>query len=161
MTFQVGGRRFVADVDADFAQRHPRVERDQRTVTCVGCDARRRDHNFVVEAERVEFAAQDMFGHHAARGVGGANKQDGTKARLTRSRAFKFGISGQKIYTPPPITSPMLSFLVTPLASSSLSLAPSSAGSHIEPFFETLAPVCHPRIIHTFPNPPRTTSPSP
>ncbi len=29
MPLEIGGGRFVADVDADFAQRHPRVERDQ------------------------------------------------------------------------------------------------------------------------------------
>src|SRR6202030_3763210 len=103
---EVGGRRFVADVDTNFAQRHPRVERDQRTVARVRRDARRGDRDFVIEAERVEFAAQDMLGHHAARGGGGADKQDGTKARLTRSRAFRFLLDRQKSTRPRPSPRP-------------------------------------------------------
>ena len=106
MPLEVGRRRFVADVDADFAQRHPRVERDQRAVARVRRDARRGDRDVVIEAERVEFAAQDMLGHHAARGVGGADKQDGTKARLTRSRAFGFLLSRQKSTRPRPSPRP-------------------------------------------------------
>src|SRR5260370_12411106 len=50
----------------------------------------------MVEAERVEFAAQNMLGHHASRGVGRADEEDRTKARLTRSRAFRFHIGGQE-----------------------------------------------------------------
>src|ERR1700687_4461470 len=165
MPFQIRRYCLVADIDPDFAQRHPGVERDQRSVPRVGRDSRRGDRYLMIEAERVELAPQNMFGHHASRGVGRADEEDRTKARLTRSRAFRFHIGGQKslrvkmIYTPPPITSPMLSFLETPLAISSLSLAPSSAGSHIDPFFETLAAVCHPFMIQTLPMPTRTTSP--
>src|SRR5260370_42479592 len=137
MPFQVGRDRVVAEIDADFAEPHPGVERDQRSVARIGGDSRRGNCNLMVEAERVEFATQNMFSHHAPRGVGRADEKDRTKARLTRSRAFRFRIDSQKsarvrtTYTPPPITSPMLSFLETPLAISSLSLPPIPAGSHI------------------------------
>src|SRR5208337_4770741 len=106
MALEVGGGRFVADVDADFAQRHAGVERDQRAVARVGRDAGRGNRDAMVEAERVEFAPQDMLGHHAARGVGGANEEDGTKARLTWSRALRFRLSGQKSTRPRPSPRP-------------------------------------------------------
>src|SRR5208337_2797006 len=106
MPLEVGGSSLVADVDADFAQRHPGVERDQRAVAGVRRDAGRGNRYLMLEVERVEFAPQDMLGHHAARGVGGANEQDGTKARLTRSRAFRFLLSRQKSTRPRPSPRP-------------------------------------------------------
>ncbi len=106
MPLEVGRGRLVADIDTDFAQRHPRVERYQRAVASVRRDAGRIDRDVVIEAERVEFAPQDMLGHHAARGVRGADKQDGTKARLTRSRAFGFLLSRQKSTRPRPSPRP-------------------------------------------------------
>jgi len=35
----------------------------------------------------MQFAHQQMLGHHAARGIGGTNQKDGTKARPTVGRA--------------------------------------------------------------------------
>ena len=53
MPFEVGRDRLVADIDADFAQSHAGVERDQRSVAGVGGDSRRGDRYLMVEAERV------------------------------------------------------------------------------------------------------------
>src|SRR5271170_6594506 len=106
MPLEIGRSRFVADVDADFAQRHPRVERNERAITRIRRDARGLDRDVVVEAERVEFVSQYVLGHHAARRVGGADKQDGTKARLTRSRAFSFLLSRQESTRPRPSPRP-------------------------------------------------------
>src|ERR1700687_1846788 len=96
MTLEVRGHGFVADIDSYFAQRHPGVERDQRSVARIRRDSRRGNRDLMVEAERVEFAAQNMLRHHASRGVGRAYEEDRTKARLTRSRAFRFHVGGQK-----------------------------------------------------------------
>src|SRR5258708_37088809 len=96
MPFRAGRSCLVADIDPAFAQRHPGVERDQRSVARVWRDSRRGNRYLMVEAERVEFAAQNMLRHHASRGIGRADEEDRTKARLTRSRAFRFHIGRQK-----------------------------------------------------------------
>jgi hypothetical protein len=82
MTLEVGRSRFVADIDTNVTQRHPGVERDQRTVAGVRSDTRRPHSNVIDEATAVQFAEHQMLRHHTARRVGGTNQQDGTKARL-------------------------------------------------------------------------------
>ena len=76
MAFQIGGSGFVADIDADFAQRHPGIERDEGAVAGVGRDAGGADAHGAVDTALTQFTREQMLGHHAARRIGGADQED-------------------------------------------------------------------------------------